>query len=267
MKVAMVTGARSGLGLELTRRLLREGWSVAVLVRATMPDDPGLTEAKRDGRLRVYSGDLADAASRADVVARLSAGEPQIDVLFNNAGVSTSEMTYSPQGRELNFEVNAIAPYVVTQGLLPNLAAGGAGKVINTSSSAVHYAKNYDPDLLAKPSVPFKKLFGPYAHSKLALSLWTKAIAPDLSRRGVTIISVDPGANRTPMTGGTGMPAPLLLLAKLFFKSPAHGAGLLLDGALGSHSAGDFVTKGTAKELPFLAEADKTLALVAAASR
>ncbi|MGY6251770.1 SDR family NAD(P)-dependent oxidoreductase, partial [Bosea thiooxidans] len=109
MRCAIVTGAASGIGLALTIRLLRNGWSVAALVRNTLPHHPELRAASDDGRLRLYRGDLANARSRQSVVAAIAEGEPAIDALFNNAGVSTGSMQFSPQGLELHFEVNCVA--------------------------------------------------------------------------------------------------------------------------------------------------------------
>ena len=262
MRVAVVTGARSGLGVVLTRRLLKEGWSVAALVRSPLPDDADLTAAIAAGTLRIYTGDLADQTSRGAVAEAIERGEPKIDVLFNVAGISTGQPQTSPQGIELHYEVNTIAPYALTTRLLPNLEAAGLARVINVSTSGVHYVKAFDPTKLARPHKRFRKLFGAYSDSKLALSLWSKAIAPELAARNITILSVDPGANKTSMTRGDGMPTLLLPLARLFFKPPSYGAGLLLAAATAPYCSGDFLSAGKARQLPWEEKASEVLAVI-----
>lgn len=265
MRHALVTGAASGIGLALTRRLLLDGGEVAAVVRADMPRAPELDRAIAERKLRIYRGNLADAGSRRALVDAIAAGEPRIDALFNNAGVSTGSLQFSPQGRELHYEVNTIAPYVLVEGLRARLASAG-GRVVNTVSDALFFDKRYDPDALAAPS-RFRTITGPYASSKLALALWSTALAPELAAEGITIISVAPGAVNTPLIRGSGMPTLMKPLAWLVSKPPSHGADLLLDGATSDHSNGSLVMKRVERPLPFLEEAQRTLEIVAAAAR
>jgi NAD(P)-dependent dehydrogenase (short-subunit alcohol dehydrogenase family) len=79
---------------------------------------------------------------------------------------------------------------------------------------------------------PYRKLFGAYAEPKLALSLWTEAAAASFSAQGVSIVSACPGANKTPLTAGAGMPWLLKILASVMFKPPGVGAGKLHDVAM-----------------------------------
>jgi NAD(P)-dependent dehydrogenase (short-subunit alcohol dehydrogenase family) len=257
-QTTVVTGAGSGVGFALVRELLASGKRVAAIVRRPLPSEAMFDAAIRDRRMMVYEGDLADQESREGLIARLANGEPKIEVLFNNAGVSPGEMNWSPQGRELCFEVNMLAPYLLLQGLRKNLAWGG-GRVVNTSSNALLYVKQFDAATLTHPNGPYKKLFGPYAQSKLALSLWTYAIADELSQEGIKIVSADPGPNKTAMTGSDGMPLPLRLFARLMFKPPSHGAHLLLQASVSAAPSGSFLTKGKETDLPFLIEAPKVL--------
>lgn len=264
MKTAVITGAASGIGLELLKRLLGEGWAVAAPVRRPLPDDPDLARAAAEGRLRIYPGDLADASSRGAVVAEIAAAEPRIDALFNNAGVSTGTLQFSPQGLELHYEVNTVAPYVLVDGLRANLAASGHGRVVNTVSNALFFDKKYDPETLAHPTRPFRVVSGPYASSKLALALWSVALAPALAAQGVTVVSVEPGPSDTPLVRGPGFPALMRPLALLIAKPPAHSAGLLLEASRSAHPSGTLLLKRKARTLPFLERAEHTLRVVAA---
>lgn len=265
MKTAVVTGAASGIGLELTSHLLREGWAVAAVVRRFMPERGDFIGPLAEGRLKLYRGDLSDADARQTVVDALRAAEPCIDVLFNNAGTCTGIMQFSPQDRELQYEVNCIAPYAMAQGLANNLASAPNGRIVNTSSDAVFYARHFDPTTLAHPA-SFRKIIGPYAASKLALSLWTSTIAPTLPA-SVTAVSVTPGPTNTAQIRGPGMPRLMRMAARLTSKPPARGAALLWDAATSNHPPGSFLMKGRIRELPCTQRAAETLGIVAAAAR
>jgi NAD(P)-dependent dehydrogenase (short-subunit alcohol dehydrogenase family) len=263
MKTAVITGANSGIGLALTNILLDQGWNVAALVRQSMPDLPRLRAAISSGTLRMYTGDLADAASRRTALTQLEAQGSRIDTIFNNAGVSTGSLIYASTGRELHFEVNTIAPYVVVDMLAPRLQPGGT--IVNTSSDAVFFVRRYDPENLSHPQ-HFRRVAGPYGHSKLALTLWSQALAPTLAKREQRILSVSPGPIATPLMKGPGMPSWMRLLAQFTIKSPEFGANCLLNAVEGSYPSGSFMMKQRIKTIPFGSEAEQTLQVVATAA-
>ncbi|MNG07087.1 hypothetical protein D3C84_903740 [compost metagenome] len=100
----------------------------------------------------------------------------------------------------------------------------------------------------------FRKLFGPYASTKLALSLWTRALAPLLEPEGITIRSADPGGNNTLRQGnGSGLPFYLRPIMKLLFPPPTRGASLLYEAALDQQggSNGAYLKKGRVAELKY----------------
>ncbi|MCH1642159.1 SDR family NAD(P)-dependent oxidoreductase [Paenibacillus timonensis] len=261
--IALITGASAGIGLELTRILLNEGWQVIGLNRSDWPaDDRKLQSAAQAGRLRTYrTSDLSDFASLRQAVEQIKANEERIDVLFNNAGRSFPELEYSKQGRELHYEVMTVVPYILMMELKPLLNRGRLKTVINTSSAVLTRVKSFDPDRLARPT-SFRRLFGPYAASKLALSLWTETVAPQLADEGIEIRSVDPGSNNTLRKGKrSGLPIWLKPVMKLFFSPPTHGAGLLYTGALGKYrgQTGVFLIKGRPAEIKFREHAQTVL--------
>lgn len=268
MKKILVTGARTGVGLELAKRLLSEGHHVATLTRSELPDDPVVAAAREGGRLSSFSGDLADATSRARALAEIARAHDHLDVVFNVAGVSLGAPATTPQRREFHFEVNTLAPFVVLRELQPLLERGAGKLLVNVSSNAALTVKAFEPSLLARPT-SFEKLFGPYARSKLALSLWTHAIAPRLGPRGVRIMSVCPGPNKTPMTAGDGMPWWLLLFRPFLFQHPRRGADALWRSAFDPPPApsGVFVVKGRPTTIPFVERAADVLALVESMAR
>lgn len=252
-QTALISGANSGVGLELTRRLLSEGWDVLALIRSDFAaDEPQIASARAAGRLRVYRADLSDFASLRGALQAIRTREARIDVLFNNAAASAGRIEHSPQRRELHFEVNTVVPYITLMELKPLLAGGALKTVVNTSSNALLFVKQFDLELLERPR-RYKPISGPYGASKLGLSLWSRELAPALQAEGIEIRSVNPGANKTKMTAGAGMPKWLLLLRHLFFAHPSVGAGRIYDVAVGPWrgQSGVFVNNGKATPLTF----------------
>ena len=266
-RTALITGASSGIGLELTRRLLSEGWEVVALIRSGFPeDDARLQEGLRTKRLRVYTADLTDFGGLRHALERIKAGEEKIDLLFNNAGGSLAELGFSKQGRELHFELQTVVPYIVYRELEAHLRRGQLKTVVNTSSNAFKFVKRFDADTLERPA-SFKKLFGPYATSKLALSLWTREGASRAATEGIRLLSVDPGGNNTLRSGGNpGLPFYVRPLMKLFFPPPSRGASRLYEAALDPREAlsGAFLSDGRVTKLPFTGQGQKILEKVSA---
>ena len=149
------------------------------------------------------------------------------------------------------FELNAVVPYIMTMEFLPLLRAGEVPLVLQTSSSA------------ERPK-SFKKLTGPYGRSKLALTLWTAAVASELLPQGIHLLSVDPGPTKTPMSASSGMPAWLLPIRHLFFRSPERATNKMLEIAAqpSVFPSGSFVLNGKLKDMPFANCAEAVLSIV-----
>ncbi|WP_079912743.1 SDR family NAD(P)-dependent oxidoreductase [Paenibacillus sp. 32352] len=261
--IALITGASSGIGLELTKKLLSEDWQVVALNRSDFPaDDMSIQKAIHGGWLRIYkTADLTDYASLRRTFEEIKNNEQRIDILFNNAGGTFPELSYSKQGREKHYELQTVVPYIILMELKELITNGRLKTVINTSSSALKFTKEFNIEILEHPKI-FRKLIGPYATSKLALSLWTQAIAPKLAEDDIKIRSVDPGSNNTLRKGKkSGLPLLVKPLMKLFFSPPTHGANKLYEGALGEHrnETGVFLLKGQVTELKFKDQAQNVL--------
>ncbi len=120
--------------------------------------------------------------------------------------------------------------------------------------------KSFNLEQLERPQ-KFRKVVGPYAASKLALSLWTEAVAPSLANEGILIRSVDPGVNNTVRKGQkSGLPFWMKAFMR-FTSPPTLGAGLLFDSAVGEHRSktGVFLIQGKIQSLPFRASAPQLL--------
>ncbi|OCT13691.1 short-chain dehydrogenase [Paenibacillus pectinilyticus] len=260
-KVAMITGASSGIGLALTRQLLQEGSHVIALIRSGFPkDDALIQEAIHNQQLRIYQADLSDFAKLRAALDQIKRTEERIDILFNNAGGSFADLQFSKQGRELHYELQTVVPYIITMELKELLKRGMLKRIVHTSTSAFNTMKSFDPEALDRPG-QFKKLFGPYAASKLGLSLWTQELAASFfEQEGITMVTVDPGGNNTMRKGKkSGIPFYLKPIIRLFFPHPSKGASLLYQAAIGDNKPGAFLVNNVRKNLKFAQQASRVL--------
>ncbi|EML1597570.1 SDR family oxidoreductase [Burkholderia cenocepacia] len=171
MKTVLITGCSSGFGLEIARHFLARDWQVVATMR--QPNDDVLPPSER---LRVLPLDVTNADS---IRAAIDAAGP-IDVLVNNAGfgaAAPAELMPLDTVRAL-FDTNTIGTIAVTQAVLPQFRARGAGVVVNVTSSVT---------LKALP------LVSAYRASKAAVNAYTESMAAELEPFGVRAHLVLPG--------------------------------------------------------------------------
>ncbi len=182
-KVAMVTGASSGIGEATARALAARGASIVLAARDTGKLDRLAREILASGgRALVVKTDVADRESVEALVARTVAEFGALDVLVNNAGLGLSGRVAEVRAEDLRyvFEVNVIGPLNCVQAALPHMIRGG--RIINVSS------------VVGKRAIP---KVGGYCASKFALNALSDSLRVEISDRGVTVTSVYPGTTRT----------------------------------------------------------------------
>ncbi|GAC1476283.1 MAG: hypothetical protein PVSMB8_03270 [Vulcanimicrobiaceae bacterium] len=255
-RIAVVTGARGGLGSHLCRLIAKAGWGL-VLVDHDCDRETSrafLAELERTfpGAVRdTHDVDLASHDDIARLIADVLAAHPRIDALFNNAGVLTETLQLSQHGNELHFEINTLAPLQLIDGLRPALRAAGNAVVVNTSAGAARTVKTLAIDGLVKPEC-FAKLHGPYAASKAALGAISLALARDVAPDGIVVRGADPGPNRTPLSTGAGTPGWMRPFARIL-PTPQSGAKRIFDVAFASQwigRTGIVVSGGSVAALP-----------------
>ncbi|MFE3753452.1 SDR family NAD(P)-dependent oxidoreductase [Nocardia tengchongensis] len=210
-RTALVTGATSGLGLELTRRLIDAGATVIMHAPDQASGDAALEELVKGGaeplRLRLVTADFSNMEEVAAFAGSLTRTVPTLDLLVNNAAIRGPERrTLTLDGHELTFQINYLAPYVLTKALVPALTAA-RGRVVNVSS-AMHRGGNLGWGDLDRKKGYYLAL-PVYAQSKLALTMFTRTFA-DEQAGALTVVSADPGTMRTGMLsfyGHVGRPA------------------------------------------------------------
>ncbi|WP_299280947.1 SDR family oxidoreductase [uncultured Tateyamaria sp.] len=243
----LITGGHSGLGMLLTRRLVEEGHSVSLIVRFMdrLADLGDITASLE----RIYVGDLADAKDRARLCKEINAASERLDVLINNAGVLLPDIQLSPQGNEMHYEVNALAPIDLMLRLRPLLIKSELPRVVNVVSDDMS-AKSLDVSTLLNPT-KMRKLFGSYMVSKTALTHAGAFLAKKHGWSSINVVSVTPGPNKTKMTAGDGMPFWLRPFRSLFFARPDVGADRIYDVVFSRYPTGSFIKKGKVQPLGF----------------
>lgn len=205
-RTAVVTGASSGIGLATAAALARLGAHVVLAVRD--PDRGAraasrIREAVPGAGLTVQELDLAalDSVRRA---AKELDGLPGIDLLVNNAGVMWTRGTTTAEGHELQFGVNHLGHFALTNLLLPRLAERPGSRVV-TVSSHLHHLSRPGPPGAPAPTGRYRA----YNHSKLANLLFTAELQRRLAASGHPAIATaaHPGLAATGL--GRGFPAGL----------------------------------------------------------
>lgn len=183
-KVALVTGASSGIGEAAALELARRGASVAVAARSVEKLKALAGRASSSGgRVLVVEADVADRASVEAMVGRVLGEFGRLDVLVNNAGLGLSGRVSELRAEDLRyvFEVNTIGPLNCVQAALPHMDRGG--RIVNVSS------------VVGKRAIP---KVGGYCSSKSALNGLSDALRVEVANRGISVTSVYPGTTRTP---------------------------------------------------------------------
>lgn len=223
-RVAVVTGASGGIGLQTAIGLARAGLRVVMHGR-----DAARTErARRFVRERVAGAEidllLADFAALAEVrrlAEAILSRCPRLDVLVNNAGLFSPKYRLSADGFEMTFAVNHLAPFLLTNLLLDRLQATATARIVTVASQA-HRGARIEPAQLALP--PDWSMTRAYGRSKLCNILFTRALAARLDPAQVVAASLHPGVVATGIGQRGGIVELAWRLGKPFMKSPEQGA-------------------------------------------
>ena len=187
----LITGSTDGIGLETARMLVSQGHKVLLHGRSPAKLEKvkkTLSTLSDSDRIESYVSDLSRMANAEALAKTVAEKHAKLDVLVNNAGVYSAPDIITQDRLDVRFAVNTIAPYLLTQRLMPLL--GASGRVINLSSAA---QSTVDPEALAG-RVYLSEDFTAYAQSKLALTMWSSAMALSLGKDGPAIIAVNPSS-------------------------------------------------------------------------
>lgn len=193
-KVAVVTGANTGIGEVTARELARAGARVYLACRSTQKATEAMGRIRTavpQANLKFLQLDLASLESVRRAAAEFCELERCLDMLINNAGLAGPK-GLTEEGFELTFGVNHIGHFLFTMLLLDAVVAADAGRIVNVASASNYRAKGFDWEALREPT---KSSTGmpEYEVSKLANILFTKELDRRLADTEVTTYSLHPG--------------------------------------------------------------------------
>lgn len=197
-RIALITGANSGLGLETARALAARGATVILACRSEERAETARQElaAQARGDLDILPLDLADLRSVANAAATVARRCDHLDLLINNAGVMALPRQLSPDGYERQFATNHLGHFALTCALLPLLNATAGSRVVTVTSGAHHFGRIAFDDLQGDSHYDRWRA---YAQSKLANTMFALELQDRLRRQGSGTLSLaaHPGVART----------------------------------------------------------------------
>jgi NAD(P)-dependent dehydrogenase (short-subunit alcohol dehydrogenase family) len=193
-KICIVTGANSGIGKETAKALAARGARVVMVCRneerGRLAQEEIIHKTGSD-QVDLLLADLSSVAELKRLAETITDRYPQVDVLINNAGNFFMSRQLNNDGIEMTFAVNYLAPFMLSNLLLPNLKASGRGRIIIVSSRNQSFGKfdleNYDFS---------NRLYNglqAYANSKLMTVIFTREMARRLKETNITINAAHPG--------------------------------------------------------------------------
>ena len=244
-RVALVTGANSGLGLESVRALAARGATVILACRSRSRAEASQSQLQKHGllRLELLDLDLADLNSVEAAATAVGQRYGRLDLLLNNAGVMAPPRTLTAQGHELQFGVNHLGHMALTQRLLPLMEGQPDPRVVTVTSGAQYFGRIRwnDPSW----SSDYDR-YGAYGQSKLANVMFALELEAQLRQRNSNVrsLAAHPGIARTELqptalaNGGNRAEALAYRLMDPLFQSAAMGALPQLHAATAASAQG-----------------------------
>ena len=203
-RVAVVTGANKGIGLEIARQLAREGITVYLGARDASRGQAAAEKLRAEGLdARPLALDVTNDASAGAAAALIERDAGRLDILVNNAGIAIDDAPPSRVSMDVvrrTYDTNVFGVVRVTQAMLPLLRKSDAGRIVNLSSGLGSITRNTDP------SWEFAGVkYLAYNSSKSALNAITVQFASELRDTPIKVNAADPGYVATDMNRHQGV--------------------------------------------------------------
>jgi len=222
-KICIITGANSGIGKATAIDLAKMNATIVMMCRSKERGEEAqkeIIELTGNKKVDLLLCDLSSQESIRKFVSEFKSKYQKLHVLINNAGIMLSKRVISVDGFEMNFAVNYLASFLLTNLLLDVLKKSAPSRIINVSSAAHRMAKMDFDDLQSEKRK--YRLFKIYGTSKLALMLFSYELNRRLEGTSVTVNTLHPGVVNTNL--GQDQSSFSRGFAKLFFKKPEKGA-------------------------------------------
>ena len=204
-KIALVTGATRGIGLETVRQLAQAGVHTLLAGRDGARASEAALNLQRDGLpVEAIALDVTDATSIAAAVQAVEQRHGRLDILVNNAGIMADDPTKPPSQQSAEawrttFDTNVFGLIETTKAFLPLLRKSDAGRIVNVSSALGSVTLHSDPS-----SFIYDFKVPAYNVSKSAVNAWTVQLAYELRDSKVKVNTIHPGYVKTDMNNSGG---------------------------------------------------------------
>lgn len=222
-KIAVVTGANSGMGMAAVKALADMGAKVLMLCRSEKRGNEALGKLLEvaERKLELILCDLGDYESIRKCADFIKEKYNKVDILINNAGFIALNHQFTKEGIESQFGINHVGHFLLTMKLLPFMPEGG--RIVNVASGTHKTGKIHFTDINLTKGFNVVKA---YSQSKLANVLFTRELARRLEPKKITVNCCHPGAVATNMgvNRETGFGKTITGMLKPFFQTPEQGA-------------------------------------------
>lgn len=222
-KTIIITGASDGIGAAAARQLAEDGHRLILVGRSTQKT----AAVARELSAEYFVADYARLDDVRELAGEIRRTTDHVDVLANNAGGIFGRRELTVDGHEKTFQVNHLAPFLLTD-LLLDLLGAGDGVVVNTSSSGAKLLAKFDIDDLEG-----ERAYSPntaYGNAKLANILHARGLVARHGGDGIHAVAFDPGNVRTGFAGDTTSLVRFIYrtpIGRLFLISPEKGGSHL----------------------------------------
>lgn len=226
MKTILITGTTSGIGEVTARELARQGHRIVMANRNRQKSEAlqrQLTSENAGSTIELLDLNLASLDSVRSCAQNALQRYPQIDILINNAGLTSMDEVITEDGLELQIQVNALAQFLLTLELQPSLEAASPAQVIFVTSMMHKFGKLNSDTFTGWPKYNAN---GSYGQSKLAMTMLAKELAERLEDKRIAVNTLHPGAVNTGILDNYSALAQFFL--RRLFIAPEKGAATTL---------------------------------------
>ena len=235
MKLAIITGAGTGMGFEEAKAVAGKGFHTIMACHSPEAAEErrqAIVKATGNEHVEVVGINLADLSSVRRFADQIKARFQHLDLLMNNAGTLETGLHITQDNMERTVQVNYVGPYLLTRLLLPLMGEGS--RIVNMVSLTYRVGSLDFPDFFQRGRKGSFWRIPIYSNSKLALTLFTFDLAERLKDKGITVNAADPGIVSTDIIRMHNFIDPLTdIFFRPFIRTPRQGADtairLLLD--------------------------------------